>query len=72
MPVLNETPVYDDHQELQCLDSPSSVANDNAEGTARVFEIPKPVGWRRDAVILAASSMIAAVFTLFLLFVTAG
>jgi hypothetical protein len=42
MPVLNETPVNDDHQELQCLDGPSSIANDNAEGTARAFEIPKP------------------------------
>jgi hypothetical protein len=70
MPVLNETPVHDDHQELQCLDGPSSIANDNAEGTARAFVIPKPSGWRRDAAILAASSMMAAVLTLCLLFVT--
>ena len=59
MPVLDEAPFHDD-QEPQFLDDPSTVANDNAEGTARVFEgIPDPIGWRGVTAMLAASSMMA-------------
>ena len=72
MPVFNEAPVYDDHQELQCLDGQSSVANDNAEVTARAFEIPKPISLQMEAAILTASSMMAVVLTLCLLFLTVG
>ncbi len=72
MPVLDEAPVHDD-QELPFPDEPSTVANDNAEGRARIFEaIPNPIGWRGITAMLAASSMMAAVITLCLLLVTVG
>jgi hypothetical protein len=72
MPVLDEAPV-DDDQELPFLEGPSTVANDNAEGRARIFEaIPNPIGWRAETAMLAASSMMAAVITLCLLLVTVG
>jgi hypothetical protein len=72
MPVLDEAPVHGD-QELPFLDGPSTVANDNAAGTARAFEnIPNPIGWRGATAMLAASSMMAAVIMLCLLLVTVG
>jgi hypothetical protein len=72
MPVLHEAPVSGEHPELPRLDCPPSVANDNA-GRRRVFEtIPEPMGWKEAAAYLLASGLMAAIFTVFLLFVIGG
>jgi hypothetical protein len=73
MQVIHEAPVYDDHQELPSLDDPQLVANDNGQDSTRVFEsIPKPIDWKEATAFLFASSLIAGLLTICLLFVTVG
>jgi hypothetical protein len=69
MPVVREATV-DEHQELPFVDDPPSVANDNAEISAWVVDIPKPIGGKEATATLLTSGLIAALVTLCLLLVT--